>query len=94
MFDLDKLSEQYNFVSNKTNALHMMSEQLLADQTKLSKIGKCFYTPISTEFQLTSHMLHSKQSNRRIGGFYWDKMWNLIFFIFFIFGLIYPFSIF
>ncbi|XP_037298630.1 conserved oligomeric Golgi complex subunit 3 [Manduca sexta] len=37
--DLDKLSEQYNFVSNKTNTLHMMSEQLLADQTKLSNIG-------------------------------------------------------
>ncbi|KOB76913.1 Uncharacterized protein OBRU01_05183 [Operophtera brumata] len=38
MSDLDKLSEQYNFVSNKTNALHMMSEQLLADQNKLSTI--------------------------------------------------------
>ena len=40
MSDLDKLSEQYNFVSNKTNALHTMSEQLLADQNKLSSIGK------------------------------------------------------
>ncbi|CAH1639497.1 unnamed protein product [Spodoptera littoralis] len=39
MSDLDKLSEQYNFVSNKTNALHTMSEQLLADQNKLSSIG-------------------------------------------------------
>ncbi|XP_026731351.1 conserved oligomeric Golgi complex subunit 3 isoform X2 [Trichoplusia ni] len=39
MSDLEKLSEQYNFVSNKTNALHMMSEQLLADQNKLSSIG-------------------------------------------------------
>lgn len=37
--DLEKLSEQYNFVSNKTNALHTMSEQLLADQNKLSSIG-------------------------------------------------------
>lgn len=44
MTDLDKLTEQYNFVSNKTNALHMMSEQLLADQTKLSNIGKAFFT--------------------------------------------------
>ncbi|XP_041975634.1 conserved oligomeric Golgi complex subunit 3 [Aricia agestis] len=39
MSDLDKLSEEYKFVSNKTNALHTMSEQLLADQTKLSEIG-------------------------------------------------------
>ncbi|KAJ0182737.1 hypothetical protein K1T71_002106 [Dendrolimus kikuchii] len=39
MSDLQKLTEQYNFVSNKTNALHTMSEQLLADQTKLSSIG-------------------------------------------------------
>ncbi|XP_050555141.1 conserved oligomeric Golgi complex subunit 3 isoform X2 [Spodoptera frugiperda] len=39
MSDLDKLTEQYNFVSNKTNALHTMSEQLLADQNKLSSIG-------------------------------------------------------
>ncbi|XP_053613207.1 conserved oligomeric Golgi complex subunit 3 [Plodia interpunctella] len=40
MADLKKLSEQYNLVSNKTNALHMMSEQLLADQNKLSSIGE------------------------------------------------------
>ncbi|CAG4986238.1 unnamed protein product [Parnassius apollo] len=39
MADLNKLSEEYNLVSNKTNALHTMSEQLLADQTKLSNIG-------------------------------------------------------
>ncbi|XP_037866759.1 conserved oligomeric Golgi complex subunit 3 [Bombyx mori] len=39
MSDLHKLTEQYNFVSNKTNALHNMSEQLLADQNKLSGIG-------------------------------------------------------
>ncbi|CAB3239694.1 unnamed protein product [Arctia plantaginis] len=39
MSDLEKLSEQYNFVSNKTNALHTMSEHLLADQNKLSSIG-------------------------------------------------------
>ncbi|XP_014366007.2 conserved oligomeric Golgi complex subunit 3 isoform X3 [Papilio machaon] len=39
MTDLNKLSEEYNSVSNKTNALHTMSEQLLADQTKLSNIG-------------------------------------------------------
>ncbi|CAK1601703.1 unnamed protein product [Parnassius mnemosyne] len=39
MSDLNKLSEEYNLVSNKTNALHNMSEQLLADQTKLSNIG-------------------------------------------------------
>ncbi|KAM3959001.1 conserved oligomeric Golgi complex subunit 3 [Aphomia sociella] len=40
MADLNKLSEQYELVSNKTNALHMMSEQLLADQNKLSSIGE------------------------------------------------------
>lgn len=40
MTDLNKLSEEYNLVSNKTNALHTMSEQLLADQTKLSDIGE------------------------------------------------------
>ncbi|CAG9796963.1 unnamed protein product [Diatraea saccharalis] len=39
MADLNKLSEQYELVSNKTNALHKMSEQLLADQNKLSSIG-------------------------------------------------------
>ncbi|RVE50651.1 hypothetical protein evm_004683 [Chilo suppressalis] len=39
MSDLDKLTEQYELVSNKTNALHTMSEQLLADQNKLSSIG-------------------------------------------------------
>ncbi|XP_038208025.1 conserved oligomeric Golgi complex subunit 3 [Zerene cesonia] len=37
--NLDKLSDEYNLVSNKTNALHTMSEQLLADQNKLSAIG-------------------------------------------------------
>lgn len=40
MSDLQKMTEQYNFVSNKTNALHTMSEQLLADQNKLSSIGE------------------------------------------------------
>ncbi|XP_052748797.1 conserved oligomeric Golgi complex subunit 3 [Galleria mellonella] len=40
MADLNKLSEQYELVSNKTNALHIMSEQLLADQNKLSSIGE------------------------------------------------------
>lgn len=40
MSDLNKLSDEYKFVSNKTNALHTMSEQLLADQNKLSGIGK------------------------------------------------------
>ncbi|XP_059054859.1 conserved oligomeric Golgi complex subunit 3 isoform X2 [Achroia grisella] len=40
MADLKKLSEQYELVSNKTNALHTMSEQLLADQNKLSSIGE------------------------------------------------------
>ncbi|XP_028166601.1 conserved oligomeric Golgi complex subunit 3 isoform X2 [Ostrinia furnacalis] len=39
MADLYKLSEEYELVSNKTNALHLMSEQLLADQNKLSSIG-------------------------------------------------------
>ncbi|KAI8438134.1 hypothetical protein MSG28_010762 [Choristoneura fumiferana] len=39
MSDLDKLSEEYTLVSDKTNALHTMSEQLLADQNKLSSIG-------------------------------------------------------
>ncbi|XP_046966981.1 conserved oligomeric Golgi complex subunit 3 [Vanessa cardui] len=39
MSDLNKLSDEYNLVSNKTNALHTMSEQLLADQNKLSGIG-------------------------------------------------------
>lgn len=38
--DLNKLSDEYDLVSNKTNALHNMSEQLLADQNKLSGIGK------------------------------------------------------
>ncbi|GBP13312.1 Conserved oligomeric Golgi complex subunit 3 [Eumeta japonica] len=38
--DLNKLSEEYNLVSTKTNTLHTMSEQLLADQTKLSNIGE------------------------------------------------------
>lgn len=38
--NLKKLTEEYNLVSEKTNALHTMSEQLLADQTKLSSIGK------------------------------------------------------
>ncbi|CAH2236217.1 jg22028 [Pararge aegeria aegeria] len=38
--DLNKLSDEYNLVSNKTNALHNMSEQLLADQNKLSGIGE------------------------------------------------------
>ncbi|XP_050680646.1 conserved oligomeric Golgi complex subunit 3 [Leptidea sinapis] len=37
--DLNTLSDQYNLVSNKTTALHTMSEQLLADQNKLSNIG-------------------------------------------------------
>ncbi|KAL4713838.1 hypothetical protein ACJJTC_015492 [Scirpophaga incertulas] len=37
--DLHKLSQQYQLVSDKTNALHTMSEQLLADQNKLSSIG-------------------------------------------------------
>lgn len=37
--DLSKLTEEYNLVSTKTNALHTMSEQLLADQNKLSSIG-------------------------------------------------------
>ncbi|VVC91160.1 unnamed protein product [Leptidea sinapis] len=36
--DLNTLSDQYNLVSNKTTALHTMSEQLLADQNKLSNI--------------------------------------------------------
>lgn len=40
MSDLNKLTEEYQLVSNKTNALHNMSEQLLADQNKLSSIGK------------------------------------------------------
>ncbi|XP_050343086.1 conserved oligomeric Golgi complex subunit 3 [Nymphalis io] len=40
MSDLNKLSDEYNLVSNKTNALHTMSEQLLADQNKLSAIGE------------------------------------------------------
>lgn len=40
MADLNKLKEEYTLVSDKTNALHTMSEQLLADQTKLSNIGK------------------------------------------------------
>ncbi|XP_048488996.1 conserved oligomeric Golgi complex subunit 3 [Plutella xylostella] len=39
MGDLNKLSEEYKLVSDKTNALHTMSEQLLADQNKLSSIG-------------------------------------------------------
>lgn len=39
MSDLNKLSDEYNLVANKTNALHTMSEQLLADQNKLSAIG-------------------------------------------------------
>ncbi|CAH0724595.1 unnamed protein product, partial [Brenthis ino] len=39
MSDLNKLTDEYNLVSNKTNALHTMSEQLLADQNKLSAIG-------------------------------------------------------
>ncbi|XP_063617041.1 conserved oligomeric Golgi complex subunit 3 [Cydia splendana] len=39
MSDLEKLSGEYNLVSDKTNALHTMSEQLLADQNKLSSIG-------------------------------------------------------
>ncbi|KAL0851495.1 hypothetical protein ABMA28_007287 [Loxostege sticticalis] len=39
MADLNKLTEEYELVSNKTNALHLMSEQLLADQNKLSSIG-------------------------------------------------------
>ncbi|XP_072946658.1 conserved oligomeric Golgi complex subunit 3 [Epargyreus clarus] len=39
MTDLNKLNDEYNLVSNKTNALHTMSEQLLADQNKLSSIG-------------------------------------------------------
>lgn len=40
MLDLDKLTNEYNLVSNKTNALHTMSEQLLSDQNKLTEIGK------------------------------------------------------
>ncbi|CAH2050018.1 unnamed protein product, partial [Iphiclides podalirius] len=40
MADLNKLKEEYTLVSDKTNALHTMSEQLLADQTKLSNIGE------------------------------------------------------
>ncbi|CAK1544455.1 unnamed protein product [Leptosia nina] len=36
---LNKLSDEYKLVSDKTDALHTMSEQLLADQTKLSNIG-------------------------------------------------------
>lgn len=39
MTDLNKLSEEYNLVSTKTNTLHTMSEKLLADQNKLSAIG-------------------------------------------------------
>ncbi|CAH3965510.1 unnamed protein product [Pieris brassicae] len=37
--NLNKLTQEYYLVSDKTNALHTMSEQLLADQTKLSSIG-------------------------------------------------------
>ncbi|XP_032529031.2 conserved oligomeric Golgi complex subunit 3 [Danaus plexippus] len=40
MLDLDKLTNEYNLVSNKTNALHTMSEQLLSDQNKLTEIGE------------------------------------------------------
>ncbi|XP_049873257.1 conserved oligomeric Golgi complex subunit 3 [Pectinophora gossypiella] len=40
MSDLNRLTEEYELVSNKTNALHNMSEQLLADQNKLSSIGE------------------------------------------------------
>lgn len=39
MLDLNKLTDEYNLVSNKTNVLHTMSEQLLSEQNKLSAIG-------------------------------------------------------
>lgn len=38
--DFNKLSEEYNLVSTKTNALHSVSEQLLADQMKLHSISE------------------------------------------------------
>lgn len=40
MGDFNKLSEEYNLVSTKTNALHSVSEQLLADQMKLHSISE------------------------------------------------------
>ncbi|XP_069704565.1 conserved oligomeric Golgi complex subunit 3 [Periplaneta americana] len=36
--DLTCLTEQYQIVSNRTNSLHQVSEQLLADQTKLHDV--------------------------------------------------------
>ncbi|XP_063899567.1 conserved oligomeric Golgi complex subunit 3 [Helicoverpa armigera] len=61
MSDLEKLSEQYNFVSNKTNALHTMSEQLLADQNKLSSIGDDIKTKLHyfTQVEHLSQRLNS-----------------------------------
>ncbi|XP_026319834.1 conserved oligomeric Golgi complex subunit 3 [Hyposmocoma kahamanoa] len=61
MSDLNKLTEEYQLVSNKTNALHNMSEQLLADQNKLSSIGdeikhKLHYF---TQVEHLSQRLHS-----------------------------------
>lgn len=61
MADLNKLSEQYELVSNKTNALHMMSEQLLADQNKLSSIGKSSLATMYKEltcFSTDGHASH------------------------------------
>ena len=36
---LSKLSDQYGFVSNKTNSLHEACEQMLTDQTKLATLA-------------------------------------------------------
>ena len=36
---LSRLSDQYSFVSNKTNSLHEACEQMLTDQTKLTNLG-------------------------------------------------------
>ena len=36
---LSKLSDQYGFVSNKTNSLHEACDQMLTDQTKLTALA-------------------------------------------------------
>lgn len=57
MKDLNKLSDEYNLVSTKTNTLHTMSEQLLADQNKLSAIGD----DIKHKLQYFSQVEHLSQ---------------------------------
>nr|CAG4649996.1 EOG090X02EM [Sida crystallina] len=58
---LSKLSDQYGFVSNKTNSLHEACEQMLTDQTKLTNLADDLEDRVSyfLEFEKIQSQLRS-----------------------------------